>query len=596
MKWKQSLKKTLKSVLVFAMVVALCGTTLAKAYATYFPVVIEHVFLDDAEPGQENENESNDENQELPDELKDLTVVFDVENKGVSDKHFFDGYYDQWLGNQEGVTLEQVGETGGDYSKPIYDIERELDVTVSNSDADVGTKEGAQAVQAALEQIMADEQGALLLEQLQQAMSSGSQADKYSAERALLALCSEKGLDVPTEEQLKNQKNQYGVSSNGENIESAKGDVIAGEYTLNFTTSFNVAFRKACEEMVQGVDQPTTLELDPMETNIEEAATQAMKESLTENSSLSDEQATAAAETAAELLQVSDIWSKSVQGAGTPFGFSSGHTIMGGAELDDKSKDVLQANGYKSTGLEIQVVIAITTPVKGEDGAEVTDEKGNVVYESKSKVYVSTDGESWKDADDPNGATLTSDDVFGEGKEVELCTYTFTHSHKETAPGRPKPGTENPDPDPGKPDPDPDKPDPDPDKHVPDPDKPDPDPDKPDPDPDKPDPDPGKPDPDPVVPDPDPVIPDPDPVTPPDEVEIADPETPLATLDEEEPVVEEEAVEEEPILEEILEPDVPLSDIPETGDVSVLWYGLAVALVAGLMVLLQQERRSKKTA
>ena len=42
MKWKQSLKKTLKSVLVFAMVVALCGTTLAKAYATYFPVVIEH--------------------------------------------------------------------------------------------------------------------------------------------------------------------------------------------------------------------------------------------------------------------------------------------------------------------------------------------------------------------------------------------------------------------------------------------------------------------------------------------------------------------------------------------------------------------------
>ena len=124
MKWKQSLKKTLKSVLVFAMVVALCGTTLAKAYATYFPVVIEHVFLDDAEPGQENENESNDENQELPDELKDLTVVFDVENKGVSDKHFFDGYYDQWLGNQEGVTLEQVGETGGDYSKPIYDIER----------------------------------------------------------------------------------------------------------------------------------------------------------------------------------------------------------------------------------------------------------------------------------------------------------------------------------------------------------------------------------------------------------------------------------------------------------------------------------------
>lgn len=104
------------------------------------------------------------------------------------------------------------------------------------------------------------------------------------------------------------------------------------------------------------------------------------------------------------------------------------------------------------------------------------------------------------------------------------------------------------------------------------------------------------PDPDPVIPDPDPVIPDPDPVTPPDEVEIADPETPLATLDEEEPVVEEEAVEEEPILEEILEPDVPLSDIPETGDVSVLWYGLAVALVAGLMVLLQQERRSKKTA
>ena len=88
---------------------------------------------------------------------------------------------------------------------------------------------------------------------------------------------------------------------------------------------------------------------------------------------------------------------------------------------------------------------------------------------------------------------------------------------------------------------------------------------EPDPDPDPtPDPDPKDPDP---TPDPDPKDPDPTP--------DPDPKVPD---------------------EEIPDPDVPLSDIPQTGDISDLWYGTALMAAVGLIALLYQERRSKKTA
>lgn len=53
----KQLKKTLKSALVFAMALALCGTTLGKAYATYARIVVEHVFVDNNNTYGESESE-----------------------------------------------------------------------------------------------------------------------------------------------------------------------------------------------------------------------------------------------------------------------------------------------------------------------------------------------------------------------------------------------------------------------------------------------------------------------------------------------------------------------------------------------------------
>lgn len=51
---------------------------------------------------------------------------------------------------------------------------------------------------------------------------------------------------------------------------------------------------------------------------------------------------------------------------------------------------------------------------------------------------------------------------------------------------------------------------------------------------------------------------------------------------------------EPPEKTEVDEPDVPLSDIPQTGDISVLWYAAALVAAVGLMGLLYQDRREKK--
>lgn len=60
---------------------------------------------------------------------------------------------------------------------------------------------------------------------------------------------------------------------------------------------------------------------------------------------------------------------------------------------------------------------------------------------------------------------------------------------------------------------------------------------------------------------------------------VEDPETPLG---------------EPPEETEVDEPDVPLSDIPQTGDISGLWYAAALVAAVGLMGLLYQDRREKK--
>lgn len=52
MKWKQRLKKVLRSAMIFAMVLTLCGTTLAKAYASYAAIIIQHVWVEDSAPKQ----------------------------------------------------------------------------------------------------------------------------------------------------------------------------------------------------------------------------------------------------------------------------------------------------------------------------------------------------------------------------------------------------------------------------------------------------------------------------------------------------------------------------------------------------------------
>lgn len=459
MKWKQSLKKTLKSVLVFAMVVALCGTTLAKAYASYASIVIEHVFVDNNNTYGKNENKQDSpaENQETAGEQADS-------------------------GSEDSAPLEETGEAEGEEttdSAPRDALSEGLEVTVKGH----GEHSHAAGYDCSQEYDLT-------------VNMKGPEGEK-TAESASATL--EVDLDsVDSTQEV------------ADILSSQLSDQLGGESTQELTEEQTGTIADIIAEELESIKSG-----DVDEENVW----------------------TGRAEGTDYVDSYGTTWNHS--------GLFLGSDELYQVELTDESKDLLESNGYETQMLKI-------TLARSE-----WDENDKWV----NRLYMSLDnGETWTDVNNPDAEPVSMEQLGVWGN----FTYTFVHVREASYGETP----DTPDPDPGKPDPDPGKPDP----------------------------DPGKPDPDPVIPDPDPVIPDPDPVTPPDEVEIADPETPLATLDEEEPVVEEEAVEEEPILEEILEPDVPLSDIPETGDVSVLWYGLAVALVAGLMVLLQQERRSKKTA
>ncbi len=482
MKWKQSLKKTLKSVLVFAMVVALCGTTLAKAYASYATIVIEHVFVDNNNTygKHENKQDSPAENQETAGEQADS-------------------------GSEDSAPLEETGEAEGEEttdSAPRDALSEGLEVTVKGH----GEHSHAAGYDCSQEYDLT-------------VNMKGPEGEKTA-----------EGVGATLEVDLDSVDSTQEVA---DILSSQLSDQLGGESTQELTEEQTGTIADIIAEELESIKSG-----DVDEENVW----------------------TGRAEGTDYVDSYGTTWYHS--------GLFLGSDELYQVELTDESKELLGNNGYETQMMKI-------TLARSE-----WDENDKWV----NRLYMSLDnGETWTDVNNPDAEPVSMEQLGVWGN----FTYTFVHVREASYGETP----DTPDPDPDKPDPDPDKPDPDPGKPDPDPVVPD-----PDPDPGKPDPDPVVPDPDPVIPDPDPVIPDPDPVTPPDEVEIADPETPLATLDEEEPVVEEEAVEEEPILEEILEPDVPLSDIPETGDVSVLWYGLAVALVAGLMVLLHQERRSKKTA
>ena len=82
------------------------------------------------------------------------------------------------------------------------------------------------------------------------------------------------------------------------------------------------------------------------------------------------------------------------------------------------------------------------------------------------------------------------------------------------------------------------------------------------------------------------------------EVEITEPEVPLAEMPEEEPVEEPVEIEEpevplaeEPDIVEIEDPDVPLADVPQTGDESVVWGEIALISGLGLVFLAIEGKR-----
>lgn len=637
-------KKILRSALVLVMAFLIATTTLTQAYASYFPIVVQHVFLDDAEKAKEEEAanqgggedtdapeepDAGEENQTpaedpdapetpgLAEELKNLTSTHEMQMKGVYGDYYSklsgewsasDGtYYGRFDVNSEEIKKAiEAGNFSVDDTSQVeyeYGIREYLDVTVktdigvSAENKDHGIAMGEAAVDAAMEQLFSgeNEDAALLLSELQAAMSGGSLADKYDVERKMLALCAKQGLDAPTDEELaecfpymKDENGNYVYDEEGNQVRdylNAGGRAKAAEYKLNFITGFTAKFRQTCEAAAKGMPEAATLELVELDSQDSSAAVQTVEDSLAANPAVSSKQAAAAAEVVADMLEVLDSWSVTSTGGkvkGTnmslggeygerAYGFheASGN-YLGNAELTDDSRQALLDNGYKSSSLEIQVVVAMSRNKLDENGNKVLDEKGKEVFESYSKVYVSLDGDNWTDADDPDGEPVDADTVFGSG-EVELCTYTFTHSHRAKAPLRPRPE------DPKDPDPKPEDPkDPDP--------KPE---DSKDPDP-KPE-DPKDPDPKPENPkDPDPK-PEPKP-TPTPEENIPEEDVPLTELPEEEVPLAEEP-EEEPEEVEIPEEDVPLSEIPKTGDNSFLW--MCAALLSGAALLVVTRRKEE---
>ena len=154
------------------------------------------------------------------------------------------------------------------------------------------------------------------------------------------------------------------------------------------------------------------------------------------------------------------------------------------------------------------------------------------------------------------------------GEEIEIPPVDPNPDPDPVDPN-PDPDPQNLDPDPVDPTPDPDPVDPNPNPDPVDP-NPDPDPVDPNPDPDPVDPDPQNLDPDPVDPnpDPDPVDPNPDP----------DPVDPDPDPSGGEPVP--------------FDDDVPLAEVPKTGDPSLLWAAVS-ALSAGSLALVNRKKKEE---
>ena len=593
-------KKILRSALVLVMAFLIATTTLTQAYASYFPIVVQHVFLDDAEKAKEEEaanqgggedtdapeepdageedpdapeepdaggeNPDAQETPSLAEELKNLTTTHEVEMKGLDSNRFTPTGTNSSLSDEDREAAEAAGNFEvtdeyqkqiGDYTYDFKDVSVKTDINVANSDKEGGIGQGEAAAEAAIGKLLGEEefaeQAATLMSELQAAMSGGSLADKYDVERKMLALCAEQGLDTPTDEVLNQYLSEKGISTF--DPLNPKHQALAAEYKLNFITGFTAKFRQACEAMVKAAPEAATLELVELDSQDSSAAVQTVEDSLAANPAVSSEQAAAAAEVVADMLEVLDSWSFTSTGGtvkGTDgylnYGYRESTNYLGNAELTDDSKQVLLDNGYKSSSLEIQVVVQLWKDKLDENGNPVkkTDSYGReyVEQEAYSKVYVSLDGENWTDADDPDGEQVDADTVFASG-EVELCTYTFTHSHRAKAPLRPRPGVEPEDPK------------------------------DPPTDPKDPPTDPKDPPADPK----DPVIPEED--------------VPLAELPEEEVPLAEEP-EEEPEEVEIPEEDVPLSEIPKTGDSSFLWMCAAALSGAALLVLTRRKDEAEE--
>lgn len=435
---KQRLKKLLKSALVFAMVFALAGTTLAKAYATYFPIIVQHVFLDDAEKAkqeeqakQEAEGVNTDASEEStespkpsvnPEELKNLTSTLEIQMKGVHDGYQYqngdwtatDGTHgDRFNSDSNKEEIEAAKEAGnfqvdntytetsGDSTYRYSDVTVKTDVIVGDDDKETGIAEGEAAIDTAMDRLFSDEndEAAQLLSELQAAMNGGTLAQKYDVERKLLALCQKEGLDVPTEEDL-NQfypyQYEYIYDEDGNCVGSekvydysdAKGRARASEYKLNFLTGFTAKFRQTCEAMAKDMPGAATLELVELDSQDTSEAAQTIENSLAENPGVTSEQAAAAAEVVADMLEVVDSWSKTASnltvkgtnvglgGGGTSTGFRETTEYMGSAEIDEASKQVLLDNGYKSSSLEIQVVVQLWKDKLDKDGNQVLDRYG----------------------------------------------------------------------------------------------------------------------------------------------------------------------------------------------------------------------------
>lgn len=251
-----------------------------------------------------------------------------------------------------------------------------------------------------------------------------------------------------------------------------------------------------------------------------------------------------------------DTW-KGVDGTAGEYADGTQNLFEFKAWLDESSKAALEAGRYTTgnDGNPTRITV-ICVKYKVE---EVENDEGETVLKfvnadesAGTKTYISFDnGTTWYESSELNengepkdGAvgTATNDIQLGSGWVTNAVTFTFEHSWEPPTPDTPVYEGEKPVPEDLVPE-ESEKPE----------------------------------DPEPEVSE-TPDEPEPEVSETPEEP-VEDPETPLG---------------EPPEETEVDEPDVPLSDIPQTGDISGLWYAAALIAAVGLMGLLYQDRREKK--